>query len=124
MNERRRAIGFLGARDIARLLNLPDDVHVVGVRDDFIRDGVLVMLESESFDPVPVECEPPRYVPPLLADLRHTQAAMQGGGPDYTDLTAWCPAEGCPWDHEWNDTVALGEVVRVVGEHLAEAHPE
>jgi hypothetical protein len=88
-----------------------------------MRNGVLVMLESEDFNPVPAECEPPRYVSPLLADPRRALASLRGWGPDFSDIDAQCPEDGCPWEYNWGDSVTLGEIARVVSEHLASAHP-
>lgn len=49
-------------------------------------------------------------------------AEVRGWGPDYTNVDAYCPESFCPWEHTWEDSVNLGEIVRTVQAHLAEAH--
>lgn len=57
--ERRRALIFLGEDVIAHMLGFPEDLRVAGIRDDFMRNGILVMVEGESLEPVPVNAQPP-----------------------------------------------------------------
>ena len=52
------------------------------------------------------------------------ETALRGWGPDYTDITATCPVPGCPWEHDWNDSVTLAEVNGVVKAHFGEKHGE
>ncbi len=47
---------------------------------------------------------------------------VRGWGPDHSDIIVWCPEGFCPWEHEWHDTVNLGEIMRTVQEHLREQH--
>lgn len=121
MRERRRAIGFLGASDIERLLDLPEGVHVVAVRDEFLRDGVSLLLEGDMFEPVPEDAVAPRYTAPLQRSLA-AYTPVHGWGPDFTEIHAQCPAGACGWERTWDDVVELVEIIRVVGEHLIEAH--
>ncbi len=58
--ERRRALVLLDEQLIANILGLPEGVRVIGIRDDFARLGVMVMVEGDSLDPVPEGVEPPR----------------------------------------------------------------
>ncbi len=51
--ERRRAVVRITEQMITAMLDLPDGIRVVGVRDDFIAMGVLVMVEGDGLDPVP-----------------------------------------------------------------------
>jgi hypothetical protein len=117
-------VAFLGADTVARLLGLPEGVHVIGIREDWLRNGIMVGLESESFDPVPENAEPPNYTGGIITDPRRAQRAeARGWGPDYSDIDVQCPERDCAWERKWEDAVSLAEITRVVGEHLAEAHP-
>ena len=52
------------------------------------------------------------------------EAILRGGG-DFADFSAHCPVKSCPWDHWWETDqadVTIGEVLDVVGTHMAEAH--
>jgi hypothetical protein len=119
---RRCAIAFLGANQVAALLGLPEGIRVVGIRDDFQRDGVLVMLEGDSLELTPPECVPPNYTGSMFTgSLMRMSTELRGWGPDFTDITAQCPLP-CSWEHTWGDSVTMAEIARVVGEHLAEQH--
>lgn len=54
--------------------------------------------------------------------MRTMRAELRGWGPDYTNIDVQCP-EQCAWEYTWEDSVSIAEIVRVVDEHLAEAHP-
>jgi hypothetical protein len=56
---KRRAIVQLSQQDLERLLQLPDGMTIVGVRDDWARFGVRVLIEGGFLDEVPEEVEPP-----------------------------------------------------------------
>jgi hypothetical protein len=58
---RRRAIVRLSEQLLAGILDLPEGVHVVGVRDDFLSTSVLVLIEGDALDvePTPIGCHPP-----------------------------------------------------------------
>jgi hypothetical protein len=49
-------------------------------------------------------------------------ATVRGWGPDYTEITAYCPVKACPWEHTWEEETVLGDVIDVVGTHLREVH--
>lgn len=49
---RRRAVVRLTEQHIAHLLQLPEGMRVLGVRDDFLSLSVLVMVEGEQLAPV------------------------------------------------------------------------
>lgn len=57
--ERRRALILLSEDVIAHMLDFPEDLRVAGIRDDFMRNGILVMVEGESLEPVPANAQPP-----------------------------------------------------------------
>lgn len=38
-------------------------------------------------------------------------------GWDYAKITAICPSQ-CAWEYTWTDAVSIGEVQRIVREHL------
>ena len=60
MNRRRKLlalnpetiVGCLQGRAIANL-SLPPDVRIIAVASDFLRQGIVLILESDSFDAVP-----------------------------------------------------------------------
>ena len=59
MTGRRHVIASLSHQQIASVLNLPDDVHVVGIQGDWQRMAVSILLESARFEEVPDATEPP-----------------------------------------------------------------
>ena len=123
MVERRRVLAFLSAQQIECMLALPEGARVVGVRDDFTRNGVLVMVEGDMYEPVPEAANPPE-IPALLlpAPDRALRAEVRGWGPDWTSVDVYCP-EGCAWERTWEDAVSLADVAAAVSLHLTEAHP-
>jgi hypothetical protein len=115
----------LGTQRLARLLALPEGVRVLAARDDFIRDGVAVLVEGDALDEVPELCT----VPDLpLAMLDRTELAMLatttiGGDRDVPVLTVYCPEDMCPWSRDvehWAPTIAL--LADAVQQHLTEVH--
>ena len=60
MAERRRAVIPVPQRIFEELIQLPPGFTIVGVRDDWTRNGVLVLVEGEQLAPVPDEVETPR----------------------------------------------------------------
>lgn len=55
----RRAIIFLSEEDLKHILNLPEGCTVQGVRDDFHRNGVQILINGLSLEPVAVGAVPP-----------------------------------------------------------------
>lgn len=122
MAERRRVLAFLSAQQIETMLALPEGARMVGVRDDFMRNGVLVMVEGDTYEPVPEAANPPELPALLLpAPDRAMRAEVRGWGPDFTNVDVYCP-EGCAWERTWEDAVSLADVASAVSLHLAEAH--
>lgn len=122
--ERRRALAFLSEQQIAQVLALPEGARVIGVRDDFQRMGVLVMLEGDAYEPVSEACEPPRVPAVLLAPPDEAlRASVSGFCVDFgCNVTVGCPA-GCIWVHVWEgDIPSIGDVLDVVRRHLGEVH--
>ena len=120
---RRRALAFLSAQQIEAVLALPEGARVVGVRDHFTRNGVLVMVEGDMYEPVPEAANPPE-IPARVrpAPDRALRAGVLGGGPDFSNVDVYCP-EGCAWSQEWSRETTLATIVAAVSLHLAEAHP-
>jgi hypothetical protein len=61
--ERRIAIVRLDERILHAILELPEGVRIVGLRDDFLTNSVLLRLEGDA---LPVEPTPPGAYPPDL----------------------------------------------------------
>lgn len=53
IDPRRRAVAFLGSRELALLLQLPEGQQVIGMQPDFLRDGMLLMVRGADLDVVP-----------------------------------------------------------------------
>lgn len=125
MRERRRAVAFLSEQQIARMLALPEGLRVAGVRDDFVRNGVSVLVEGNALDPVPENVVPPDL---LLAMLDSSALAMRAevSGWDRNEgvnLMVTCPA--CPWTWEPDRYgITLAMAADAVQQHLIEAHAE
>jgi len=58
---------------ISILLDLPPDTSVQGVRDDFMRNAVLVRLHNERFEEVAEGTEPPL----VLAHVQYNYATQK-----------------------------------------------
>ncbi len=100
------------------------ELRPIGVQADFTRNGVLVMVEGESLEPVPEVCVPPEMPARLLSSSESAmRAEVRGWGPDYTNVDVYCP-DGCPWERTWEDAVSLAVIADAVQRHLEEAHPE
>lgn len=56
---RPRVLVFLSETDLARLLRLPGGQYVAGVRDDFPRMGMQILVEGDGLAPVPLGTTPP-----------------------------------------------------------------
>lgn len=63
--ERRAAVMFLGEDVLARLLRLPAGWRIAGVRDDFLRNGVMLRLTGPTAPLVPEGGEPYSVHPEL-----------------------------------------------------------
>jgi hypothetical protein len=109
------------------MLALPEGVRVLAARDDFVRDGVAVLVEGDALDEVPELCT----VPDLpLTMLDRTELAMQatvtvsnGCDCDTSTVRVYCPDDMCPWSRDlehWAPTLAL--LADTVQQHLTEAH--
>lgn len=91
---RRRAIVFIGAETMERMLSLPPGQRVVSVHADWLRDGCGFVVEGEGLEPVEEGIEPPRLGPEGYADpnLRAKLEALleryseERDGPDAGDL--------------------------------------
>lgn len=123
---RRRAIVFLGAQWIERMLALPEGMRVLAVRDDFLRDGVSVLVEGDMLDEQPEGVVLPD-VPVALLD--RTELAMQAEvravwSPDGAELQVWCSVLPCRWSASASlgDAAYLAQLADVVKRHLDEAH--
>jgi hypothetical protein len=125
--EHRRAVVHLGTQRIARLLALPEGLRVLAARDDFIRDGVAVLVEGDALELQPEAC----VLPDLpLAALDRTELAMRAAvtatwrDDDTAEgLTVHCPDDGCAWSRNlehWAPALAL--IADVVQQHLTEQH--
>ena len=55
----RYAIVHLSRQELEQLLQLPAGLRIVGVRDDWARIGVRIMVEGEALEPVDKRMEPP-----------------------------------------------------------------
>lgn len=115
----------LGTQRLARMLALPEGVRVLAARDDFIRDGVAVLVEGDALD----EQDPAYVLPDLpLAMLDRTELAMRaavtvGGDRETPAVTVYCPDDMCPWSRDiehWAPTLAL--LADTVQQHLTEKH--
>jgi hypothetical protein len=125
--ERRRAVAFLGAEQVARMLALPPGVHVVAVGDDFLRNGVRVLVEGDALDLVPEDHEAPRLDARVrdaaaLTDTEILGALVSGfcvvDGPN---VGVDCPR--CSWSRGWErGRPTLGAVVDALRQHIAGAH--
>jgi len=65
MPKHNRALLVLDEEALHMILHLPDGVRIVGVRDDFMHNGVMVMLEGDYF-PTTAEGTEPWRVPTRL----------------------------------------------------------
>jgi hypothetical protein len=122
--ERRRAVAFLGADQVARMLALPPGMHVMAVGDDFLRNGVRVLVEGDALDLVPEGHEAPRLDArvrdaALLADTEIHGATVSGGS-TWGGVVAGCPR--CSWAQEWDGGATLGAVADALRQHIAGAH--
>jgi hypothetical protein len=59
MEQQRRMLLQLDEEAIRAMLQLPIDVHIVGIRDNFRRNAIEVLLISDRFDVVAAGCEAP-----------------------------------------------------------------
>lgn len=117
MTGRRRAVAFLSEHDVARMLALPEGLHVVAVGEDFLRNGIRVLVEGEALGVVDEGCEAPR----LPVDRLDSSAlARQAGIIGRADVG--CPTQRCPWVGVWEHTATLAKIADAVQQHLAEAH--
>ena len=121
---RRRAVAFLGADRIARMLALPDGLHVAAIDADFLRNGVRVLVEGESLAPTLEGVEAPRLE---VSRLDRTELAMhaevRGWGPDNAEATVYCPTGRCLWERTWADrAVSLAAIADAVQQHLTLDH--
>lgn len=55
----RRAIILIDHLEIARYLDLPDSLRIIGVRTDDLRYAVQVIVEGDHLEVVDPACEPP-----------------------------------------------------------------
>lgn len=65
---RRRAVILLTHEEIARYLDLPDDLRIIGITDDMLRLAIAVVVEGEHLEPVAPGCEPPIIDRPIRTD--------------------------------------------------------
>ncbi len=119
----RRAIAFLGHAQIARMLALPDGLRAIACRDDFLRDGVAVLVEGDALDDQPDGVELPRLPVDMLdVSALARQATVHGWGVDGEESTeVRCPA-GCPWTGDADGVVTLAWLADKVQQHLTEVH--
>lgn len=120
----RRAIAFLGADHIARLLALPEGLHVVACRDDFMRNGVAVLIEGDALD----EQEPGVELPRLPVEMSDPSALARQA----TVIATWrndqtagfevlCPV-WCGWEQTYGHSVTLALLADAVQQHLNDKH--
>lgn len=57
--DRRRAIVFVGEDVLCRILDLPPSLRIIGVKADWERMGVQIMVEGDDLDVVHPGTEPP-----------------------------------------------------------------
>lgn len=121
----RRAIAFLGMPQIARMLALPEGLRAIPCRDDFLRDGVAVLIEGDALDDQPDGVELPR-LPVEMADpsALARQAPMRGVWlQDSATLEVGCPVPPCQWSKDWEyEVVTPALVADTVQQHLTEKH--
>jgi hypothetical protein len=77
---RHRAVIHVASEDLARLLDLPDDVDVATFQVDPIRDCIVFLLESDRFEPVTEGAWPPHF---------SAQVAVEAKGGGYTRRVTW-----------------------------------
>lgn len=119
MREHRRAVAFLSAQQVERVLSLPEGVRVVAIREDFLRNGVLVLVQGGNLAPVPEDVTPPE-MPAHLADPGPASSATAYG----SCLEITCTYLRCPWSRQWREPVSLDVLNDAVRQHVAEAHAE
>lgn len=123
MNGNRRAVAFLGLDHIARMLALPDGLRVIACRDDFMRDGVAVLIEGDALDEAEPGAELPRLPVELVDRSKLAMAAevRSWESEGVTFIETYCPA-GCPWERTWEHSLSLAQLADTVQLHLDEAH--
>jgi hypothetical protein len=124
--ERRQAVAFLGSDDVARMLALPEGVRVVAIRDDFVRDGVRVLVEGELFDSLEPGMEAPRWEVSRCdpSALARTAPVCSLWLQDGSALEVRCPVPPCSWSREWEHEYVTPDVIaEIVQQHLNEVHP-
>lgn len=119
MREHRRAVAFLSAQQVERVLSLPEGVRVVAIRDDFLRNGVLVLVQGGNLAPVPEDVTPPE-MPARLADAGTGIASSATAYGSCLEIT--CTYLRCPWSRQWREPVSLAVLNDAVRRHVAEAH--
>lgn len=127
MSGNRRAVAFLSMQHVARMLALPDGLRAVACRDDFMRNGVAVLIEGDALDDQPDGIELPRLPveasdPSALARQATVRAEWCNDGT--AELMVGCPAgTGCPWIFDTRRyEVTLTLIIDAVQQHLTEAH--
>lgn len=122
----RRAVVHLGMDRIARMLALPEGVRALAARDDFIRDGVAVLVEGEQLEDQPDAIVLPDlplsvFDPSALA----MRATLSGYCVDNgRNVEIDCPRSDCTWSREWTHDVSLALLADTVQQHLTEKHAE
>lgn len=126
MTGHRRAVILLGEQHIARMLALPEGMRVLAARDDFMRNGIAVLVEGDMLEEQPEHCVLPD-VP--VAMLDRTELAMRAEvravwSPDGAELQVWCSVLPCRWSASASlgDAAYLAQLADIVKRHLDEAH--
>lgn len=120
----RRAVVHLGMDQIARMLALPEGVRAIAARDDFIRNGVAVLVEGEQLEDQPdaivLPDLPLSVLDPSALAMR---ARIEGWGATGSggDVDVWCPLD-CPWKRTFDCVTTLAQVAGAVQQHITEAH--
>jgi len=79
IGQRRFGALFLGESDLRDLLQLPESTIILGVKGDFMRQGVIVFVADPSFEPLPEAVEAPM----IYAEREITRCS---DNPDYVHL--------------------------------------
>ena len=89
---RRAAVLFIGEDQIAALLRLPEGWSIAGVRDDFLRNGVMVRIVGDALPTCAPGSEPYRlpdlslyYTPPPEDAPQGAAGTFQVIVPDWPD---------------------------------------